>query len=153
MDHRYKKRMNAYWTRERIKVLSAIYSLNFSSWFDLWHTHTDWKSKGNRFPEHRATVAEITYEALKHAERLAATANDAVIQIFATICVDSGNNAIYIHSANPNGTVFPHEFPGTEWGVGAPTELAGLIVKTTHEVGRAQHGEDVYFIIRKISPG
>ena len=149
MDHRYKKRMNAYWTRERIKVLSAISSLNFSSWFDLWHTHPDWNSKGNRFPEHWATVAAITYEAFKHAERLAATANASAIQVFATICVDSGNNAIYIHSDNPNGTTFPHEFPSTEWGVGDPAELAGLIEQTTHEVGRKQYGEDVYFIIRK----
>lgn len=60
MDRRYLKRMSVYWAREKKKALMALDSLDMSSWFDLWHTHPDWKSKGNRFPHDRATVAKLS---------------------------------------------------------------------------------------------
>jgi len=148
MDRRYKKRMAAHWARERVRALRAVESRDYSSWFDLWHTHSDWKSRGTRFLEDRDAVAAITYEVLLRAESLAGKSGNS-IQVFATICEDTGSNAVYIHSENPNGTEFPHTFPTVEWGVEGPPELVGLVNLATHEVGRAQYEDSVDYIIRK----
>ncbi|MEQ1531696.1 MAG: hypothetical protein ABL925_20480 [Methylococcales bacterium] len=106
MNRRYQKRMSAYWIRKKRKALKAFDRLDMSSWFDFWHTHPDWKSKGNRYLETRAMVAKLTYELLTYAENLAQFRNKP-IQIFASICEDTGNNAVYVHTENPNGTIFP----------------------------------------------
>lgn len=71
------------------------------------------------------------------AERRVATRKDP-IQVFATLCADTANNAVYLHSANPNGTPFPHPFEGVRWGVAAPVEFSGIFDAALHEVGRLE---------------
>ncbi len=72
MDRRYKKKMQRYWARELESAKSSIDNLDFTSWFDLWHTHIDWKARGNRYPESRAEVARATYDLLLYAEQAGA---------------------------------------------------------------------------------
>ena len=62
MDRRLKKRLDRYWARERGKQLEDIDRLDFSSWFDFWHTHPDFESKGNRNAQSRAMVGALTVE-------------------------------------------------------------------------------------------
>ncbi len=147
MDRRYRKRMDAYWTREERKSRGDFERLDFSTWFDLWHTHPDWDSKGNRYPENRARVIEITCRLLHHAEQLAAKRVDP-IQVFATICVDSGNNAVYLHSENPNGSPFPYSFEDVQWAIETPSELRDLVDPATHEVGRMRNIDGDEYLIR-----
>lgn len=149
MDRRYKKRMEVYWVREKQRSIASIDLLDFNSWFDEWHTHPDWKAKGNRFGESRALVAKHTYELLYYAEtRAKSRAND--IQLWATICRDTRDNAVYVHTKNPNGTPYPYAFEGVQWGIDMPEELRGVVDLTSHEIGKASYsGEDVYFIRRK----
>ena len=148
MDQRYLKRMTAYWGRQKIKSTRSIEGLDYSSWFDFWHTHPDWKSKGNRCPQDRASVALITYELLLYAEKRAES-RKAPIQIFATICEDTGRNAIYLHSENPNGRPFPEPFPNVIWGATQPSELAGIVDLETHEIGRSEYSGEIDYIIRR----
>ena len=68
MDRRFKKKMDLYWDREVKKAKKCIDSLDFSTWFDFWHTHPDWNSKGNKLPELRRAVAQMTYDLLGYAE-------------------------------------------------------------------------------------
>lgn len=147
MDRRFRKRFAAY-LRQRIhRAMSALENLDFSSWLDLWHVHPDWKSRGNRYPETREMVAQATYALLRRAEELAAPRGDS-LQVFAMICSDIGSSAVYLHSANPNGTAFPHEFVGLEWGV-VPDELRNFVDASTHELGMMVQADGVDILIRR----
>ncbi len=134
MDRRYRKRMARHWLSEERRAIASIERLDVETWFDLWHTHPDWDGKGNRCPENRAAVAEMTYRLLRFAEQRIAARKEP-IQVFATICADTADNAVYLHSGNPNGTPFPHPFEGVRWGVAAPAELSGIFDAALHEVG------------------
>lgn len=141
--------MERFWAREFKRARSAIDSVQSSEWFDFWHTHLDWKSKGNRYPESRANVARLTYELLLYAESKL-TQRTKPIQVFAQTHQDTGNNAVYIHSENPNGTEFPYKFEDFEWQIEAPSELAGVVDLSIHEIGFAQYNDAHVYAIRKI---
>ena len=128
--------------------MAALDHLGTNNWFDLWHTHPDWKSKGNRFPENRVAVAQLTYHLLQYAENITIPRNLA-IQIWASVCEDTGNNAVYLHTENPNGTPFPYQFEGVEWGVSGPLEIRTIINKSMHEIGRIRYADETVYIIRK----
>lgn len=140
--------MTAYWAREKKKALRYFDRFNSSTWFDLAHTHPDWKSKGNRFPESRIIVAKLTYELMVYAETLAESLTKP-IQIFATICEDTGSNAVYLHTENPNGTIFPYPFENSEWNVTPPLELYNIVDLTIHEIGKEIFPDEVVYVIRK----
>lgn len=146
MDRRYQKRMSAYWHRAKKKAIAGLERLNFSTWFDFWHTHPDWYSKGNRFPENRAMVAKITYELLCYAEKLSQLRSEP-IQIFATICEDTASNAVYIHTENPNGTPFPDKFTDTIWDAPPPPELVDVVNEITHIIGKQIFSDETIYII------
>jgi len=137
--------MMAYWAKQRRKALLVLEGRDYSSWFNLWHTHPDWKSRGNRSLEDRAAVAAITCELLGRAEQLGAHRQDS-LQVFAMICEDTGSNAIYLHSENPYGIPFPYQFENTEWNVACPPELAGLVDPSSYQVGKTQAND---YVIRK----
>jgi len=147
MDRRYKKKMDRHWNVQLARAKAVVDELDFSSWFDFWHTHVDWDCKGNRYPESRAAVAKATYELLRYAEA-AAVARDEPIQIFAQICRETGSNAVYIHSGNPNGSSFPCKFEDTNWSPSTPPELEGVIDRDLHELGVSHFGEEETYVIR-----
>jgi hypothetical protein len=148
MDRRFKKKMERYWKKEREKSLREIHSLDIDSWFDYWHTHPDWKFKGNRSNEMKAWVASITYDLLNVVEELTKHQGNR-LQVWATLCEDTGNNAIYIHSDNPNSTPYPNDYENVMWGVRGPAVAAELIDQSTHETGTAKYEEEVVYYIRK----
>ena len=43
-------------------------NLDFDSWFDLWHTHIDWKGYGNLSWKHRKSHLESLFLLLKTLE-------------------------------------------------------------------------------------
>jgi hypothetical protein len=134
MDKRYRKRLARYLDRETAKNRRALERLDYSLWFDYWHTHPDWRIKCNRFPEARAMAASATYGLLQYAEQLA-SARNGEIQVFGTLCENTGDNAVYLHSANPNRTPFPVDFSGVHWDVSLPGELDGIVNSERHQVG------------------
>ena len=145
MDRRFQKRIARYLTRQERNASTAISRLDMASWFDLYHTHLDWKSKANRA---KPMVALLTYKLLQQAEASAESRREP-IQVWATLCENTGDNAIYLHSQNPNQTEFPYTFDGVEWGVTEPPEAQGII-NSTHEIGRRIYDSGaVYFIRRK----
>ncbi len=150
MDRRYIKKMNRYWAKEIEKAKASIEACEFTSWFDFWHTHPDWKGKGNKDCEAWAWVTNITYELLGYTEQLAFGEGDR-LQVWATICEDSGNNAIYLHSDNPNNTPFPYDFAGVEWGLVLKPEGKLNIDYLQHEVGKKKYGDETVYFIRKIA--
>ena len=122
--------------------MGELAELDAEEWFEYWHAHPDLWGKANRA---KPMVALLTYKLLQHAESLVCARKDPV-QVWATLCENTADNSIFIHSPNPNGTPFPESFAGVEWGAAEPLEAKGLL-KSTHEVGRlVREGEVVYFI-------
>ncbi|MBW8773813.1 MAG: hypothetical protein JF596_01715 [Stenotrophomonas sp.] len=123
VDRRYRKKMLRYWAREETKADAILARALESEWFDYWHTHLDWKGRGNRHPTDRAEVAGALLRLL---QRVVSVRRDDV-QCWVTLAADTGNSALFMHSRNPQGSAWPHPFEGTRWDAEMPKWLALLL--------------------------
>ncbi len=78
-----------------------------NSWFDFWHTHVDWKGHGNNSWEARLPyLKELVRVFNELKSKLKQYPKD--YQLWMLIDEqDSGEDAVYIHSPNPNEENFP----------------------------------------------
>ena len=144
MDVRFKRRMIRYLSSQEDAAFRRLGGLDINGSFDLWHTHIDWDNKANRV---KSLVARSTYRALIRAESL--TVNRSFpIQVWATLCECTGDNAVYLHTNNPNGTPYPYAFEGVEWGIAEPAEFTDLI-DARHQLGLHRYSDEIVFFIRK----
>ncbi len=116
------------------------------SWYDLWHTHVDWNGEGNVSSEVRASALRALFamfeRALAQTRTWAKPANVWVLFVPG----NSGDDSLYVHTANPNGnTPFPYPFEGVSWGVAAPPELQPF-VREEHEVGVSKYNETMFWV-------
>lgn len=102
--------------------------LESTDWWDHWHTHVDWEGWGNRSwrlrRAHLAILAAGFARVAEHRDRFSTP-----FQAWITIDVhDAGQDALYLHTPNPNGSAFPVIFPEAQWG-GSPLaeEFARLL--------------------------
>ena len=141
--------MESYWARREKQEKQYIESRDlYDGWFDYWHTHPDFYSKGNRYPESHSAVGNLTYRLLLHIDSLL-KARNTPYQTWATICEDTGNNAIYLHTPNPNDTPFPHLFDGAVWSI---ADVPGINLAVDHkcyEIGKIQYDDEILYVIRK----
>lgn len=114
MDRRRRKRMQRHWARAEAKARAAIDRLDPHSWFDLWHTHVDWNGRGRASAEDRHMVNAVAVRVLGYLEARLAQ-RGAAVQVWADLSPDTMGTAIYAHSANPNGSTFPFNFPEADW--------------------------------------
>lgn len=89
------------------KELNLDFSGGPKSWFDLWHMHVDWDGKGNKDwgtrKEYLRQLLE-TFDQLKL--KLKAYTHDFQLWIMIDEN-ESGDDAVYIHTKNPNADNFP----------------------------------------------
>ena len=65
---------------------------------------------------------------------------------------DSGEDAVYLHTPNPNRDNFPYRFEGVVWGAAPPDLLAEFVAGGGLEVGRSEYdGTERYWIRRTSS--
>ena len=57
-------------------------------------------------------------------------------------------DALYIHTSNPNGTVFPYRFPGVSWGVQPPAFLREFVAGEPWEIGVLEREGKHWFVVR-----
>lgn len=150
MDRRYRKRMDRYWAKMVRKLDDELSCLDPKDWFDLWHVHPDWYGKGNARPESKLRADELTYEYLKKFESLIFSERNDV-QCWGVFAGDKADNAIYIHSENPNGTEYPFTYNHVCWGK-TNEAIQHVIDDATHQVGFYEFSPelDLYFV-RKVS--
>ena len=149
MDRRYEKRMVRYWGAMRRDALRSLPCLDMTSWFDLWHTHPDWKGKGDRCVESRMAALELGYSLLLAAEELAGNAEKSV-QSWLLVCPNSRDDGVYLHSENPNETPFPYPFEGVKWGVSDHPLLNAVVDEERHRIGVAWYdSEPVFYVTAK----
>ena len=148
VDRRYRKRMLRYWAREEAKADAILDRVLESEWFDYWHTHLDWKGRGNRHPTDRADVAGALLRLLQRA----ASTGRKDVQCWVSLAADTGNSALFLHSCNPQGTPWPHPFEGTRWGADMPDWLAPLL-PVGMQAGCWGEGEHQVWMVRARTPG
>jgi hypothetical protein len=148
MDRRYRKKMQAYWSRVEARGCQNIDRLDLTSWFDYWHTHVDWNGRGNSRAENIPEIAAVTIRLLRYFE-MHAKARSEPLQLWATLCGNTMDNAVYAHSPNPNGTPYPHHFPETTWDVAVPDWVSAAVPGTTHQVGTTSYDGEVGYFVRQ----
>jgi len=144
MDRRFRKRIERYFVNQIARSTWDIRSHPVEGWFDLWHVHPDFRSKANRA---RSLAAHATLQLLGVAEEHFAQRR-APIQIFATLCEDTGSNAVYVHTPNPNSSEFPHRFPEASWGVALPDDLGSVNLSSKYEVALIDYPCGREFVVR-----
>lgn len=146
MDKRYRKRIEPYWQQCERSALACIDRLDIKSWFDYWHTHVDWKGKGNRCPESRRRVIEIGYGLLQVLEQRNLGRQDP-LQRWMTVAENAADDAVWMHSPNPNGTPFPHDFAGVEWDFSDHEVLNELVDLRLYRIGRICHASGTLYVV------
>ena len=118
-----------------------------SGWYDYMHWHGDWPGLGNlRWKERRAHLSALftMFHRLLAATRNWATPHQAWLQIDA---FDSSQDAVYLHTANPNTDNFPNGFKGVEWDAPVPARLREFMTDPSWQFGRLE-GRWTHFIVR-----
>ena len=74
----------------------------------------------------------------------------APVQVFVSIAPESQaeQDALYVHTPNPNGTPFPHRFEGVQWSVLPPPFLRTFLEDESWEVGAASGEWTGWWIVR-----
>jgi hypothetical protein len=120
-----------------------------ANWFDLWHTHVDWRGEGNAGPQERQPFLRALFALWAEVETVA---RDLTCPWQSWLVIDAGDSsqdAVYLHTPNPNRDNFPYPFAGVVWGVEPPDWLAELLTGTGAEVGRSDHeGAELFWVRR-----
>jgi hypothetical protein len=84
-----------------------FHNLDFHSWFDLWHDHPDWNGYGNISWKHRHKHLKALIRRFNYLKgRLSVRTEE--FQVYSMINInDSYQDAVFIHTENPNQDNFP----------------------------------------------
>ena len=122
--------------------------MNFAKmdWCDLWHQHLDPEGFGSLGWMHRRRHLSALLTALSRA-RIELTGASKPYQLFAIINrYDAGDDAIFVHTKNPNGTQFPIMHEGDVVSL-LPPFLAGLVDLSRYRViSQRSSTADIYII-------
>jgi hypothetical protein len=121
-------------------------------WFDLWHTHVDWRGEGNADPDVRRECLRALFAAWERVEVLAEKSGTPWQSWVVVHAEDSGQDAVYLHTPNPNRDNFPYPFSGVVWGTAPPEWLEEFVAGDQCEVGRSDfEGAILYWVRRPAS--
>lgn len=120
------------------------------SWYDFWHRHLDfWGIGNNRLKVRREHIKAHIVLYSKFLEQL-----KSLNKPYQTwVCIheeDSGADAVYVHTPNPNAKDFPANFEFINWSCELPRTFSDLIDMTQYNVGyyESEFGR-VYYIQAK----
>jgi hypothetical protein len=125
-------------------------ALEDKQWCDLWHQHFDWKGLGDKGWLHRRRHLTALLVALVRARQELKSAN-LPHQLFAIVHPrDSGSDAIYVHTENPNSTPFPITHTGQEVE-SLPSLLASRVDLSQYRVLSYGSGRERSYIIEPVA--
>ena len=124
----------------------------FDGWFDMWHTHVDWDGDGSTSRIYRQAQLRTLFRLFRRI-RAVAKSKRMSVQVFALVTEsEPGQDAVFIHSANPNGTPYPYLPPALCWLDSLPSWLAPHVALERYQVGlQLFNGKKSYFIQRRDS--
>ncbi|WCN36686.1 hypothetical protein [Aneurinibacillus uraniidurans] len=130
------------------------FKLNLDSdcWFDFWHIHLDFMRRGNDSlkvrREHIKAHLALYSHLLNRLEKFKKPYQSWV-------CIheeDTGADAVYIHTPNPNDDYFPHRVQHIKWNCEIPISFTDLIDKDKYNVGYLKSEyEELFFIQSKLN--
>lgn len=119
--------------------LSLFQELDTTSWFDFAHIHLDWYGVGNLRGNYRKehirqylALYEVAYDSFEalHKE----------VQLWVYLDAhDAGQDALFIHSENPNETEFPYVVENLTWEETNTPLLDAVIDKKRYRVGQLRN--------------
>jgi hypothetical protein len=115
-------------------------------WYDFWHQHLDWNSDGNRSWRDRQrhlTAEFLLLRRLMDQTREWKTPHQVWCQIYP---MDSGEDAIWMHTPNPHSNPFPFDFEGVEWQAPTPERLQEFICDSTLQFGRSDDPRTIFWV-------
>lgn len=123
------------------RVLAYAHEWPRDNWFDCWHAHIDWKSRGRLSAAHRD--AELAALFLLHSAiaKVAGNLTRPFHQFVIVNQADPGLDAVFLHTPNPNAkSCFPLVI-NVDWSKTAPSWLLSHIDPRIERVGRVT-GDD-----------
>jgi len=142
----------AYYRKLRRKAEGFRVNLAAKTWCDLWHEHFDWDGKGNDGWLARRKHLRALLAALRRA-RAELRSSSQPHQLFALVHPrSSGDDAVFVHTPNPNGTPFPHEFAGYRAVPALPPLLAGRVDRSLYRVLSAPNEEGILVVLAVAAP-
>jgi hypothetical protein len=143
-----------YYARLQARAETFVVDLQPSQWYDLWHEHFDsrgysrWSRRARH--QHLSALFAAFGRALRQVSEAARPA-----QVFVSIAPDSEaqQDALYVHTPNPNGTPFPHLFEGVDWNAGPPPFLRTFIEGEPWEIGALHVDGTTWWVVRARGEG
>lgn len=127
---------------------AARFSVSDVGWYDYMHWHVDWWGTGNlSWRERRSHLAAL----FTMFRRLLAQTDRWEQPHQCWLLIDPGDSsqdAVYLHTPNPNGRVFPAPLDEVRWDAEIPARLRELITEPDWQFGRADES-GTYFCIRR----
>jgi hypothetical protein len=117
------------------------------SWYDFHHTHTDPRGLGNRTSGARKHFLRcVRSRLLETVSQLKGWSTPH--QVWAIIdSEDSGQNAVYLHTPNENGTAFPHDFANVLWSGPVPPWVSSIFPPEHYRVGSSNIDGHIYYTV------
>jgi len=120
------------------------------SWYDLWHRHLDFRGLGNCSLKVRREHIKAHIVLYSNFLRQLESFNKPYQS---WICIheeDSGADAVYVHTPNPNINDFPIKFDFIKWDCKVPDSFSDLIDFNKYKVGYYESEyEQIYYIQSK----
>lgn len=139
----------------QLQMTSDAFSLELKSdsWFELMHWHPDIYGTGNSGADARSACLTIARQYLDKAlAELSAWGSPSQCW-FLSEEHDSGEDALYVHTPNPNRQNFPYPFKGVEWHMPAPAWLAPHFPEPDFVHGQSQFsGARLYWVVPSHPP-
>lgn len=130
---------------------TIIRKLDFSggknSWFDFWHTHIDWNGDGNKSWDLRK---EFLDKLLTEFENVKSELKKYPNEYQTWILIDennSGEDAVYIHTKNPNSENFPLKVHAEKSIKCLNQNLSDFMKKTNLEILGFENEGGSYFLL------
>jgi hypothetical protein len=136
---------------ERLRDDASTFSIDLrpAEWYDLWHHHFDRDGHSRKSGRARARHLSALFVAFRRVLRQTSEASRPV-QVFLSIAPEweSNQDALYVHTPNPNRTPFPHSFEGVQWMVAPPSFLRPFVEGEPWDIGTIRVDRGAWWVIR-----
>jgi hypothetical protein len=130
----------------RLEREAAGFRIDVDGWFDLWHTHPDWRGDGNRSGRDRRRHLAAGFTIFRNLLRQARESGRPMQVFFAIEALDSAQDAVYVHTPNPNRDNFPVRLERFTWDVPPPVILREFLTEPGWQLGRLDRAPGSYVV-------
>ncbi|MCE9638260.1 MAG: hypothetical protein K8T90_21370 [Planctomycetes bacterium] len=126
---------------------AAQFQVELDGWYDHHHWHVDWPGLGNLSRSERLQHLAALFVMFRRALAQTATwaqPHQCWLQIDAH---DSSQDAVFLHTPNPNADNFPHGFGDLDWECPIPELLREFVAEPGWQFGRFDR-PSTHFVVR-----